>query len=61
MNKNQVQGEVRELAGKVQEKVGKWVGSKEQQAKGIQKQVLGEAEKMQGHVKEVMRAAVGKN
>jgi uncharacterized protein YjbJ (UPF0337 family) len=61
MNKNQVQGEVRELAGKVQEQVGKWTGSKAQQVKGIQKQVVGEAEKMQGNVKEVMRAAAGKN
>jgi uncharacterized protein YjbJ (UPF0337 family) len=51
----------RELAGKVQEQVGKWTGSKAQQVKGIQKQVVGEAEKMQGNVKEVMRAAAGKN
>jgi uncharacterized protein YjbJ (UPF0337 family) len=57
MNKNQVRGEVKDLAGKVQEQVGKWVGSKEQQAKGVAKQVVGSAEKMQGDAKEVLRKA----
>ncbi|MDI9333174.1 MAG: hypothetical protein QM533_02235 [Cytophagales bacterium] len=40
MNKYQVEGEVKDLAGKVQERVGKLIGSKELQAKGLQKQVI---------------------
>ena len=41
MNKDQVKGATKEVAGKVQEAAGKLVGSKEQQAKGIGKQVAG--------------------
>lgn len=35
MNQNQVKGALKDVAGKVQEEVGKLVGSKEQQAKGL--------------------------
>ena len=34
MNKDQVTGSAKEVAGKVQSKVGELVGDKEQQAKG---------------------------
>jgi uncharacterized protein YjbJ (UPF0337 family) len=61
MNKNQVHGEVKDLAGKAQEHVGKLVGSKEQQAKGILKQVSGTAEKLQGDAREVIRTAARKS
>lgn len=37
MNKNQIEGAVKDAAGKVQEKLGEMIGSKEQQAKGIAK------------------------
>ena len=49
MNKNQVKGTVKEVAGKVQEGAGKLVGSKEHQAKGLGKQVAGKAEKAYGN------------
>ena len=45
MNKDQVNGTFKDLAGKVQEEAGKLVGSKEQQAKGLLQQVEGSAEK----------------
>ena len=35
-NKDQVKGELKDLGGKIQEEAGKLVGSKEQQAKGLQ-------------------------
>ena len=57
MNKNQAQGTVKNIAGKVQEKVGKLVGNKEQQAKGIQKQMSGKAEERLGDAKEVVKHA----
>ena len=41
MNKNQVEGTVKDIAGKAQEQAGKLVGSKEQQAKGLLKQAEG--------------------
>ena len=34
MNKDQVKGTVKDIAGKMQEEVGKLVGNKEQQVKG---------------------------
>ena len=40
---------------------GKLVGSKEQQAKGLQKQVTGTAEKAFGAVKEAVKDTVGKH
>ena len=57
MNKNQVKGALKDLAGKVQEEAGKLVGSREQQAKGLQKQVAGKAEERLGDAKEVVREA----
>jgi uncharacterized protein YjbJ (UPF0337 family) len=55
MNKDQVKGTAKNIAGKVQEGAGKLVGSKEQQAKGLQKQVTGKAEKAFGDVKEAVK------
>jgi len=57
MNKNQVNGTVKDIVGKAQEGTGKLVGSKEQEAKGIQKQVSGKAEKQLGDAKEVVKDA----
>ncbi|HCE09584.1 MAG TPA: CsbD family protein [Oxalobacteraceae bacterium] len=53
MNKDQVKGVSKEVAGKIQQGAGKLVGSKEQQVKGLQKQVTGKAEKSFGDAKEV--------
>ena len=57
MNKDQVKGVAKNIAGKVQEEAGKLVGSKEQQAKGLGKQISGKAEKMYGDAKEVIKDA----
>jgi uncharacterized protein YjbJ (UPF0337 family) len=55
MNKDQVKGVARDLAGKVQEEAGKLVGSKEQQAKGLSKQISGKVQKGVGDVKEAVK------
>jgi uncharacterized protein YjbJ (UPF0337 family) len=57
MNKNQVKGAVKDIAGKVQEEAGKLTGSKEQQAKGLNKQISGKAEKAYGDVKDSIKHA----
>jgi uncharacterized protein YjbJ (UPF0337 family) len=57
MNKDQVKGVTKEIAGKVQEEAGKLVGSKEQQFKGLDKQISGKAEKTYGDAKEVIKNA----
>jgi len=57
LNKNQVTGTAKNIAGKVQEEAGKLVGSKEQQVKGLGKQIAGKAEKAFGDAKEVAHNA----
>ena len=54
MNKDQVKGVAKVVAGKVQEEAGKVVGSKEQQIKGLSKQISGKAQKGVGDVKQAV-------
>jgi uncharacterized protein YjbJ (UPF0337 family) len=55
MNKDQVKGGAKDIAGKVQEEAGKLMGSKEQQAKGLSKQVAGKVQKGVGDAKESVK------
>jgi uncharacterized protein YjbJ (UPF0337 family) len=41
-------GALREMTGRLQETTGRWVGSKEQQTRGLQRQVLGRADQRNG-------------
>ena len=54
MNKDQMKGSVKDAAGKVQEKVGQVTGDREQEAKGLDKQVEGKTQKAVGDVKDVV-------
>jgi uncharacterized protein YjbJ (UPF0337 family) len=55
MNKDQVKGEAKDIAGKVQEEAGKLVGSKDQQVKGLSKQIAGKVQKGVGDAKEAVK------
>jgi len=55
MNKDQLEGSVKDVGGVIQEKAGKLLGSREQQAKGIAKQIDGTAQKMVGDAKEALK------
>jgi len=55
MNKDQVQGTVKDAAGKVQRKVGEAIGSEKQQAKGLGKQIEGKTQKAVGNAKETLK------
>jgi uncharacterized protein YjbJ (UPF0337 family) len=55
MNKDQVKGGLKEAAGKVQEKTGQAIGSKTQQAKGLEREAEGKAEKEFGNAKETIK------
>lgn len=57
MNKDQVKGATKTVAGKVQQDVGKMVGSQEQEAKGRAKQAAGKAQKTAGDMKEAAKHA----
>ena len=60
MNKDQVKGTAKDVAGKVQEEAGKLVGSKEQEAKGLSKQIEGKTQKKVGDAKEVVKDSIDK-
>ena len=60
INKNQVEGGLKEAAGKVQEKAGELVGSKNQQAKGLAKEVEGKAQKQVGNAEQTLKNDVRK-
>ena len=52
MNRDQVKGTVKDVAGKVQEKVGQVTGSTSQQVKGVEKQVEGKVQKGIGNLRD---------
>ncbi|MBP9905372.1 MAG: CsbD family protein [Rhodoferax sp.] len=57
MNKDQVKGKVKNIAGHVQEEAGKLVGNLAQEAKGIKLQVEGRAQKNLGNAKALVKDA----
>lgn len=59
MNKEQIKGTVKEVAGKVQQKAGELVDSPKTVAKGVAKQVEGKGLKAVGDVKEQVEKARG--
>jgi uncharacterized protein YjbJ (UPF0337 family) len=48
MNKDQIHGIAWNIVGFVQEKTGKLLGSREQETRGIRKQVTGRADRLAG-------------
>jgi uncharacterized protein YjbJ (UPF0337 family) len=57
MNRDQVKGTAKDVAGKVQRKVGELTGSRTQQAKGAAKQVEGKVQKGVGNVEQALDKA----
>jgi uncharacterized protein YjbJ (UPF0337 family) len=57
MNRNQVKGAAKNVAGKVQQKLGELTGSKTQQAKGVAKQVEGKVQRGAGNVEQALDKA----
>jgi uncharacterized protein YjbJ (UPF0337 family) len=54
MNTDQVKGKAKDIGGKLQEEVGKVVGSNKQQAEGLGKQAEGKVQEKTGDVKDVI-------
>ena len=57
MNRNQVKGAAKDVAGKVQRKIGELTGNENQQAKGTAKQVEGKVQKGVGNVEQALDKA----
>jgi uncharacterized protein YjbJ (UPF0337 family) len=54
MNDDQIKGKAKDIGGKIQEEVGKAVGSSEQQAKGLGNQAEGKVQEKYGDVKDAI-------
>ncbi|MET0859322.1 MAG: CsbD family protein [Telluria sp.] len=54
MNKDQVKGKAKDIGGKIQEEVGKVVGSSKQQAEGLANQAEGKLQEKVGDALEVI-------
>jgi uncharacterized protein YjbJ (UPF0337 family) len=54
MNDDQIKGKAKDIGGKIQEEVGKVVGSSEQQAKGLGKQVEGKVQEKAGDLRDAI-------
>ncbi|MFN3887692.1 MAG: CsbD family protein [Aquabacterium sp.] len=52
MNRDQIKGTAKDVAGKVQREVGKAIGSPEHQGKGLARQAEGKVQKAYGDAKE---------
>ena len=57
MNKNQVQGTLKDVAGQVQEKSAHLVGNPKQELKGLKKQAEGKTQKAVGDLQEIIKDA----
>ena len=57
MNKDQVKGSAKDVAGKVQEEAGKLTGSDKQQVKGLKNQVEGKTQEKLGDAREALDEA----
>jgi uncharacterized protein YjbJ (UPF0337 family) len=57
MNKDQIEGKVKDVAGRVERQAGEWTGSKEAEARGVAKQVEGKVQGVWGDVKDAGKKA----
>jgi uncharacterized protein YjbJ (UPF0337 family) len=55
MNKDKVEGKVKDIAGRAERQVGEWTGDKEAQVKGAAKQVEGKVQNAWGKAKDAVK------
>jgi uncharacterized protein YjbJ (UPF0337 family) len=60
MNKDQVEGKAKDVAGRIERQVGEWTGDKEKEAHGALKQVEGKVQNAWGNAKDAGRRATEK-
>lgn len=59
MDKDRVEGKVKDVAGRVQRQVGEWTGDTKDQAEGAAKQVEGKVQNAWGKVKDAVKKPGG--
>lgn len=60
MDKDEIKGKAKDLAGRVQRQAGEWTGDKDAQAEGTAKQVEGKVQNAWGKAKDAVRDAADK-
>lgn len=55
MNKDRVEGKVKDVAGRVERQAGEWTGDSEAQVKGAAKQVVGKVQNAWGKAKDATK------
>jgi uncharacterized protein YjbJ (UPF0337 family) len=55
MDKDRVEGKVKDIAGRAQRQVGEWTGDEEAQVKGAAKQVEGKVQNAWGQAKDAVK------
>lgn len=55
MNKDEVKGKAKDIAGRVERQVGEWTGDEKAQAKGAAKQVEGKVQNAWGKAKDAVK------
>lgn len=61
MDKDRVEGKVKDIAGRAQRQVGEWTGDSENQAKGAAKQVEGKVQNAWGKAKDAVKRPAGED
>ena len=55
MNQDQIKGKAKDIGGKIQEKVGEAVGSRQQQSEGLSNQAEGKVQEKVGDLKDIVK------
>jgi uncharacterized protein YjbJ (UPF0337 family) len=55
MNKDRIEGKVKDLAGRIERQAGEWTGDPKKQAKGTVKQLEGKLQNAIGKVKDAVK------
>jgi uncharacterized protein YjbJ (UPF0337 family) len=55
MDKDEIKGKAKDVAGRVERQAGEWTGSEEHQAKGAMKQAEGKVQNIAGKAKDAIR------
>jgi len=61
MNKDQVKGKVKDVAGRIERQAGEWTGDREKQVHGAMKQVEGKVQNAWGNAKDAAEKADKRN
>ncbi len=61
MDKDEIKGKMKDIAGRVERQVGEWTGDKDAEAEGAKNQVEGKVQNTVGKVKDEAKDALDRN